>query len=152
MKRSIAWRWCAFSELTLSEMHGMFALRSEVFVLEQACAYQDIDGADPVAFHLIGLDGEEVVATLRVFGPSVHDTPYATIGRVVVSKRLRQAGLGYTLMEKGMGETYRTFGLVPIKISAQSYLKEFYSRLGFVVCGDGYLEDGIPHLPMIRSV
>ena len=151
MKRSLVWRWCAFSDLTLQEMHGMFALRSEVFVLEQECAYQDIDGTDPFAYHLVVLEGSDVVATLRVFGP-VNKTAYATIGRVVVCKRLRKDGLGNALMEKGIHETHATFGVVPIKISAQSYLEEFYSRLGFVVCGDGYLEDGIPHLPMIRSV
>jgi ElaA protein len=151
MEKSLIWRWCAFSDLTLQEMHGMFALRSEVFVLEQECAYQDIDGTDPAAYHLVVLDGKEVVATLRVFGPMVNNTAYATIGRVVVAKQLRKDGLGHTLMKRGIDATHETFGVIPIKISAQSYLREFYGRLGFVVCGEGYLEDGIPHLPMKRS-
>ena len=145
------WSWKAFDELELRELYALMALRQEVFVVEQDCAYLDADGLDERAMHLLGYaeDGH-LGAYVRAFGPSVI-SPEMVIGRVITSSRMRGSGLGRPLMREAMRRCVDQWGIGPIALSAQSHLEGFYGSLGFVVCGEGYLEDGIPHVPMRRE-
>lgn len=148
---TLTWTLKPFADLTLAELYALLQLRSEVFVVEQQCAFQDIDGQDQAAYHLLGFSPEgELAAYARLFGPGLS---YAevSIGRVVASPRLRRFGLGRQLMRQALGECERLFGPQPIKIGAQLYLKAFYESFGFRQLGDGYLEDGIPHIYMRRE-
>jgi ElaA protein len=123
------------------------ALRAEVFVVEQNCAYQDPDGKDVVSYHILMESGEELVAYARLLPPGV-SYPEASIGRVVSSPRVRGLGWGKALMEVAIAQTQKQFGTNEICISAQSYLLKFYQDLGFVAEGEEYLEDDIPHFKM----
>ncbi|TNE87986.1 MAG: GNAT family N-acetyltransferase [Deltaproteobacteria bacterium] len=146
----IAWHWLTFEELGVHRLYAVLALRQAVFVVEQECAYLDADGDDADAMHLLGeLDGE-LVAYVRAFAPGrVYDE--ACIGRVITAERIRGTGQGRPLMLEAIRQVEATWGPGPIKLSAQSHLRAYYESLGFAVCGEGYLEDGIPHLPMRRA-
>ena len=146
------WQWLPFNELSLTELYTILRLRQEVFVVEQSCPYLDADGDDPICHHLLGrgLDGG-LDAYLRAYPPgglAGHDE--VVIGRVITAQRARRRGLGQELMLEGMARASATWGPQPIYLGGQSYLKRFYNNLGFAVCGPGYLEDDIPHLPMRR--
>lgn len=127
---------------------GYFQLRSEIFVLEQQCVYLDMDDQDLDALHVIGVIDGEVVAGARILeGESgVH------IGRVVVHQKARGNGLGKDLMQQTMFYVDQKFNRPAIEISAQMYLNKFYSSLGFKNVGKEYLEDGLPHIEMVRAV
>ncbi|MCL4164758.1 UNVERIFIED_CONTAM: hypothetical protein GTU68_020256 [Idotea baltica] len=141
----------AFEELSLDELHDILQLRVAVFVLEQDCPYQDLDGKDKIAEHLIAMDGDNVLATLRILPPGVAYEEWA-IGRVVVAEEARGNGLGHTVMERAIEHiAEQSEEIKDIKLSAQEHLKTYYAYHGFMQCGDGYLEDGIPHIPMTRS-
>lgn len=131
-------------------LYRVLALRSAVFVVEQACPYLDADGRDADAWHLLGWDGEALAAYLRVFFPTALD-PAAHIGRVIVAPTHRAQGLGGAVMREGIRRVEAVLGPVPIALSAQAHLQGFYAALGFEVDGPGYDEDGIPHLPMRRA-
>jgi ElaA protein len=148
---TLTWTTKPFDSLTLAELYALLQLRSEVFVVEQTCAFQDIDGFDQVAYHLLGhTDTGELAAYARLFGPG-HSYPQASIGRVVTSPRYRRFGLGRQLLNQAIGQCDALFGPQPIKIGAQLYLQAFYESFGFVQQGEGYLEDGIPHIYMLRA-
>ena len=141
-----------FSELSLTELYEAMALRQIVFVVEQACPYLDADGRDQDAYHVFGRDADGVVqAYTRLLKPGVAypGHPYCSIGRVVNAAAVRGQGTGRALMRYSIAECRRLFGTTPIKIGAQTYLKEFYTELGFVHTGESYLEDGIPHIGMV---
>ena len=147
---SVEWRWRAWAELTRDELYALLALRQAVFVVEQDCAYQDADGYDAEARHLLGWRDGALVAYLRTFAPGVQ-RPQAAIGRVITAATVRGQGLGDPLMWAGLeGLFERAGGPVPCFVSAQAHLEGWYGRLGFRVSGPSYDEDGIPHLPMIR--
>lgn len=143
------WILKPFQDLTVFQLYALLRLRSEVFIVEQNCVYQDLDNKDEAAFHLMGFENNELLAYTRLLPPGI-SYPYASIGRVVTSPKNRRKGTGKFLMEKSITETIRLFGNQPIKISAQLYLKKFYTSLGFVQASDTYLEDGIEHIEMIR--
>ena len=116
-------------------------------MVEQDCAYLDTDGMDFDAHHVLGWEDGALIAYLRILAPgAVYAEP--AIGRVIVSTSARGRGLGRVLMREGMQHTRALYGDIPIKLSAQAHLDRFYRSLGFEVCGEGYDEDGIPHLPM----
>ncbi|MDC9722027.1 MAG: GNAT family N-acetyltransferase [Urechidicola sp.] len=139
-----------FSELTTTELYQILRLRSEVFVVEQDCVYQDIDDKDQQAIHLFISDEKEVIAYTRLFAPGLYfDT--ASIGRVVVSLKHRKGSLGHQIMDASVKVVQQKFNTSKITISAQTYLKKFYESHGFVKEGNEYLEDGIPHIKMINS-
>lgn len=125
----------------------MLQLRSEVFVVEQNCVYQDIDGKDAKALHLIGTIGDEIVAYARLFAAGYY-FDNASIGRVVVSSKYRAHKFGHLLMKAAIAGIEHHFNTKEITISAQLYLKKFYEGHGFVQQGEGYLEDDIPHIRM----
>ena len=140
----------SFEELTKQELYDLLQLRSEVFVVEQDCVYQDIDGKDEKALHVLGFKKGKIVAYTRLFrqGDYFIET---SIGRVVVAKNERQYKYGFDIMEASIRAISDYFKTTKIKISAQVYLKKFYSNLGFKEIGDVYLEDDIPHIAMIKS-
>ena len=140
----------SFTELTTQELYDILQLRSEVFVVEQDCVYQDIDGKDHKALHVLGYSNDILVAYTRVFTPGDYFKE-ASIGRVVVKESERQHQYGYAIMEASNQAIKEILKETVIKISAQTYLNKFYNNLGYKVIGEEYLEDGIPHVAMIKS-
>ncbi|HPF96304.1 MAG TPA: GNAT family N-acetyltransferase [Mangrovimonas sp.] len=143
----LEYRIKSYSDLTKDELYVLLQLRSEVFVVEQNCVYQDIDGKDPKALHVLGFKNEVLIAYTRLFKPGDYFEE-ASIGRVVVKKEERQHSYGHELMEVSIEAIKEHFKEKVVKISAQSYLKSFYNNLGFKEEGEEYLEDGIPHTAM----
>jgi len=136
----------AWNQLSRKEINDIFSLRSEVFVIEQECKYQDVDGKDEKADHVMLFVNNELVGYTRVFNENIYFKE-ASFGRAVVKKSHRREGYGHLLVEKSL-EHLKTNKQSPIKISAQSHLKEFYSSHGFVAKGEEYMEDEIPHTAM----
>ncbi|MGI4832033.1 MAG: GNAT family N-acetyltransferase [Janthinobacterium lividum] len=148
---TLHWTIKPFDALTLTELYALLQLRSEVFVVEQTCAFQDIDGHDQTALHLLGHTAAgELAAYARLFAAG-RSYAQVSIGRVVTSSRHRGQGLGRQLLHEALAQCEAQFGLQPIKIGAQQYLRAFYESFGFVVEGEGYLEDDIPHVHMVRK-
>lgn len=140
-----------FHELTIQELYNILQLRSEVFVVEQNCIYQDIDGKDQKAVHIFIKENKDVLAYSRIFDEGEYfENP--SIGRVVVKKEKRRTELGKKIMVEGAKYIKETFTNKKIEISAQKYLKDFYSELGYEFTGNEYLEDGIPHIRMIKQL
>ena len=137
------WEIKEWSELSTSEVENIFSLRSEVFVVEQDCVYQDIDGKDQKAKHVLGKKENDIVAYARIFKPGDYFKE-ASFGRAVVKKTERGKGVGDELVKNCLENITEE----EIKISAQSYLKGFYGKHGFKAEGNEYLEDGIPHTAM----
>ena len=151
MTTDLSWRLARYDELTVDELYRILALRQEVFVVEQACPYQDVDGRDRDATHLWtdDADGVRVLGYARLFAPGVCYAE-ACIGRVVTAPSTRRSGLGRALMHEAIARLHAAHGPVAIRISAQRYLERFYGELGFVPASAEYDEDGIPHIAMVR--
>ncbi|GGW57370.1 ElaA protein [Winogradskyella epiphytica] len=141
----------SFEELSTQELYAVLQLRSEVFVVEQNCVYQDIDGKDQKALHILGFKDDKLVAYTRVFKPGFYFEE-ASIGRVVVLISERKHHYGYDIMKASIEAIKSRYNETKIKISAQTYLKSFYNNLEFYEVGEEYLEDGIPHIAMLRSI
>ncbi|WP_400075729.1 GNAT family N-acetyltransferase [Winogradskyella sp. R77965] len=139
-----------FKELSTQQLYDLLQLRSEVFVVEQDCVYQDIDRKDQKALHILGYKELELVAYTRVFQPGDYFKE-ASIGRVVVKENQRQHKYGYDIMKASIEAVKNHYNQSKIKISAQTYLKRFYNNLEFKEVGEEYLEDGIPHVAMLKS-
>ncbi|MEZ4968407.1 MAG: GNAT family N-acetyltransferase [Flavobacteriaceae bacterium] len=139
-----------FQELEVQQLYEVLQLRSEIFVVEQNCVYQDMDYKDQLAFHIIGYKEGRIVAYTRVFKPGDYFKE-ASIGRVLVRKSERQYGYGLEIMKASIETIHKNFGTTAIRISAQKYLTKFYNSFGFNIVGDQYLEDGIPHVGMIKK-
>ena len=144
---TIKWKIKRFEALSLEELYGILQLRSEVFVVEQNCVYQDIDFKDQKAVHLIGEYEGKTVAYARLFKPNDYFEK-ASIGRVIVKPDYRHLKLGHELMREAIQAVMASFGESQITISAQLYLQRFYESHGFVVTSEVYLEDDIPHIEM----
>ncbi len=144
------WQYRAWTALTVDELYRIMAVRQRVFVVEQACPYADADGWDPRADHLWCEDAGAVHAYLRLFAPGVKYEE-ASLGRIVTAPEARRIGLGRPLVREGLARLTAAHGPVPVRIGAQRYLERFYGELGFVRVSDDYLEDGIPHLEMVRA-
>lgn len=141
----LVWHDRAFAELTLAELYAIIALREQVFVVEQACAYLDADGLDPVSRHLWAARGDAIAAYLRIV-PAGAKFAEPSIGRVIVAPAERGTGLGRALMARGIA----AIGAGPIRLGAQAHLERFYGELGFRRASGVYDEDGIPHVEMLR--
>lgn len=148
--KNLKWIWKEFKELTTDELYQIIHLRERVFVVEQKCAYQDVDGYDIQAWHLMGFEKDKLVAYLRVLPPNTrfHEI---SIGRVLTAPEVRKLGYGKELMQMGLEKIQEKFGAINIQISAQAYLKKYYEEFGFKIASDQYLEDDIPHYEMLRS-
>ena len=142
------WKTSSFEELSLNELYDIIRIRIEVFAVEQDCVYQDLDGYDQKAWHLMGTENGELVAYARLFAPG-DKYPTSSIGRIVTAATHRAKGIGKELVRESIRECRRLFGEVDISISAQCYLDRFYTGLGFIAVSEVYLEDGIDHQEMI---
>jgi len=138
-----------FQELKIQQLYDILQLRSEVFVVEQDCVYQDIDGNDQIALHVCAYDNEILVAYARILPPQTYFQE-PSIGRIIVKSTHRKLNLGHKLMDYCIAQTNQLYPDQTLKISAQQYLLDFYNSHGFEVKGEGYLEDGIPHVAMYR--
>jgi len=138
-----------FEELNTAELYSLLQLRSEIFVVEQNCVYQDLDGKDEKALHVIGYKNNKIVAYTRIFKAGDY-LAEASIGRVVVIDTERQKGYGIDIMKASIKVVEENFKATRIVVSAQTYLTSFYNALGFIEKGGDYLEDGIPHVMMVR--
>jgi ElaA protein len=146
----LEWQWCRLGELNAGQLYAVLAARVAVFIVEQQCAYQDLDGLDADAEHLIAWSGADVAGYLRVLAPG---TRFAdpSIGRIITTKPFRGSGLGRELVAKGIERVRLRHPGRPVRISAQQYLEKFYREFGFVTVSEPYLEDDIPHVEMVLS-
>lgn len=140
----------SFEQLSVQELYDILQLRTAIFVVEQDCVYQDMDGKDQVALHVLGKEDGQLVAYTRIFEPGTYYED-ASIGRVVTNNIARGKGYGREIMDASIQALEEASGKTSITISAQSYLRKFYRELGFKETGDEYLEDGIPHFKMVRN-
>jgi len=148
------WILKKFNQLTLEELYNIIQLRINVFIVEQNCPYQDLDGKDFKALHFFATADEEssqIIAYTRLFKPGDY-YEYASIGRVIVHPEFRKYANGDRLIIKSIESIEQQFQTTSIKIGAQTYLKKFYEKHGFVKVGEDYIEDGIPHIYMIREL
>ena len=148
---TIQWKIKRFEALSVRELYSLLQLRSEVFVVEQNCVYQDIDGKDEKALHLIGEYDGKIVAYARLFKSGDYFEA-ASIGRVVIAANYRDKKWGHEMMREAIGGIQEHFGEKNITISAQLYLQKFYESHDFVKTSETYLEDDIPHIEMKRGV
>jgi len=146
---NLIWQCRALDELSARQIHAVFSARAAVFVVEQQCFYQDPDQFDIDAKHLIGWSGSEVAAYLRVLAPG---TTYVepSLGRILTTKGFRGGGLGRELIARGLAEIEKRYSATAVRIGAQAHLEKLYASFGFEVASAPYVEDGIPHIEMVR--
>lgn len=140
----------SFSELSTAQLYEILRLRSEVFVVEQDCVYQDMDGLDQSSLHLCEWDEHKLLAYTRLLAPGVDFEDAAAIGRIITRPSVRRKGHGRPIIQASIAECKRRWPEAPIKIHAQTYLLEFYGEFGFKPYGEEFLEDGLPHHFMER--
>ena len=147
----VVWSSARFAELSPADVHDALRLRQDVFVIEQDCIFHEIDGRDPLAWHLLGrrADDAHLVAYARIFEPGVLG-PEASIGRVVTDPAVRGSGLGHALMREAIALVERIAPEAAIRLAAQHHLERFYAAYGFSGIGEKYIEDDIWHLDMMR--
>ncbi len=145
--KKVKYIWKKFSDLSRDELYEIIHLRQKVFILEQDCPYIDADFSDQDAFHLLGYDGEHLIAYLRAFPPGIKYEG-VSLGRIVVDISRRGEQLGQSLTEEGISYLSQHYPGIEIIISAQHRLENFYNDLGFTPRGDVYLEDNIDHIQM----
>jgi ElaA protein len=153
-KPSVEWQWKRFADLSSAELYAMLAARAAVFVVEQRCAFQDADGFDAFAWHLMGWTGSNddrtLCAYLRLIEPGrKYRDP--SIGRVLTTASYRGLGLGREAMREGLERATALYPQFPVRIAAQQRLERFYAEMGFRVASAPYEEDGILHVDMVRS-
>lgn len=141
------WCWYCLEDMQPGLLYDLLTLRVDVFVVEQSCIYRELDGLDKTAKHLLVMQGKEAVGCLRVLPPGP-DEPRVRIGRVAVASGWRNHGLARLMVKNAIELIKVDFPACGICLDAQTYLRKFYLSLGFEVCGDEFLEDGIPHIPM----
>ena len=150
----ITWQWQSFEELGTHSLYQVLALRQRVFVLEQQCIYQDLDGHDVHAMHLLGwqsIDGQrQLAAYLRVLAPGAKYVEMS-LGRVLTAPEARSTGAGRQLLLEGIARAEGRHPGHAIRIGAQQYLERFYQSFGFVTVSAPYDEDGIQHVDMLRA-
>ncbi len=144
---ALSWHLREFSALTPREVYAIHQLRERVFVVEQRCAYLDADGIDPSCHHLWASEDDAIRAYCRLV-PAGIKYAEVSIGRVITTPEARGTGLGRELMRRAVDAC----GAVAIRIGAQAHLERFYGETGFVKASDPYIEDGIPHIEMLRAV
>ena len=146
--QDLQWKCAEFEKLSSTELYGILQLRSEVFVVEQDCVYQDIDGYDQPALHVSGTIDGNLVCYARVLPPGLKYEG-ASIGRVIVRKASRGTGCGEILMHQAIAYSRLRWPNTRIVLSAQQHLEKFYTALGFESVSEPYMEDGIPHVEMV---
>ena len=146
----LIWKLKKFEQLTPFELYAIMQLRSEVFVVEQNCVFLDLDNIDLLCRHLMGYDGNTLVAYARLMDKNIKYN-MMSIGRVVTSPAHRSKGFGKELMKQAIDDLIKLFGSASVKIGAQLYLKNFYESFGFKQSSEVYLEDDIEHIEMIKN-
>lgn len=149
----IQWNITTFQKLESDQLYDLLKLRVEVFVVEQQCAYPELDEYDrhPETRHISGHnEGGELIAYVRILPPGLRYSE-VNLGRFVVKADFRQQGIGHQLLQTALQEISTCWSQTPVRISAQTYLQTFYAQYGFVRISDGYLEDGIPHVEMVKK-
>jgi ElaA protein len=158
MSINTVWKTKHFNDLSLNELYDLLKLRIDVFVVEQTCYYPDLDGGkdqldrDKDTLHLMGYQGDTLVAYLRILAQGQSYDDYISIGRVAIAEQARGTGLGHELMTEAINLCLQYFPTQSIKISAQEYLINFYLQHGFEQVSSMYLEDDIPHVAMLKHV
>ena len=149
---TIEWVCKHHSDLGKEQLYALLKLRSDVFVVEQKCAYPDLDGQDLEGdtYHLMGWEDDQLMAYLRLLDPESQGGD-VVIGRVITAPAGRGKGLGHAMMEQALKQAQKHWPQVPIYLSAQAHLQGYYGKYGFVVAGEEYLEDDIPHIGMRRA-
>ncbi len=157
MNSKTAWQVKHFNELSLEQFYDFLKLRIDVFVVEQTCYYPDLDGdknqldRDEATLHVLGYQNDTLVAYLRILAQGQSYDNYVSIGRVAIAEQARGTGLGHELMTEALDLCQQNFPNQDIKISAQEHLKKFYQQHDFKQVSEMYLEDGIPHIAMIKD-
>jgi ElaA protein len=146
----IYWTCDRFEQLSSYQLYSILQLRTEVFVMEQNCAYQDMDGHDQSAYHIQGTQDKDLICYGRLLAPGVKYAEPA-IGRVICVADKRRDGLGSALMKKAISYSEELWPGQAIRISAQHHLERFYEQFGFISVSELYPEDGIPHIEMLRN-
>ncbi|MFZ6758278.1 GNAT family N-acetyltransferase [Undibacterium sp. Ji50W] len=145
----LQWQCVSFAELSNLQLHAIYQARAGVFIIEQNCVYQDVDGKDPLSHHLTAWTPEgEVAAYLRIVPAGIAFTE-ASLGRVISTKDWRGTGVGKALIANGIKALHTLYPAANIRIGAQAYLEKFYGSFGFETVSDIYLEDDIPHVEML---
>ncbi|WP_042355982.1 GNAT family N-acetyltransferase [Bacillus rubiinfantis] len=147
----MSWKLKRFEELTNTELYNLLKERTAVFVVEQNCPYLEVDGKDPVSYHLFKEENGEIIAYLRII-PAGVSYQEISIGRVLVKKEYRGRGLARELFQKGLDFIQNELKEATVKIQAQDYLRKFYSSFGFEAISETYLEDNIPHIDMLLQI
>lgn len=146
----LVFQWKRLDDLSTREMYSIIQARETVFVVEQECAYQDVDGLDLDSWHLSVLKDGELAAYARVVEPGLkYDEP--SIGRVLTLTKFRSLKIGYALVAEAIRFTEAHYPGAGIRIGAQAHLQKFYGSLGFEPVGEIYDEDGIPHIEMVKA-
>jgi ElaA protein len=151
---TLQWQLFPFLALSGAQMYEVMQLRSDVFVVEQNCAFPDMDGRDAQSMHLLGtqiMDGTPLLVAYARCLPQGLSFAEVSVGRVVTRPNARGQGLGHLLIQQAIAACATTWGAQPIRIGAQERLKDFYQQHGFVDMGLPYSEDGIAHLEMLRQ-
>ena len=143
----LQWHWYVLQDMGPELLYDLLALRETIFVVEQTCIYHELDGMDKIAQHLLVMHDEDVVACLRLL-PPVDKEHRVRIGRVAVSKKWRKQGIARVMIKQAVEKARQDFPQIGVFLDAQTYLQGFYLSLGFRTCGNEFLEDGIPHVPM----
>lgn len=139
-----------YADLTKDEFHDLISLRISVFIIEQDCPYQEVDGLDKDAYHLLVTENDSIIGTLRILKPGVV-YPELAIGRVLSHQNHRDRKMGHLMMKESMLFIKENLKLSTVRLSAQSHLSAFYEKYGFKSTGKEYLEDGIPHTEMLYT-
>jgi len=157
MTTKTIWQCKKFSALTLNQLYDALKLRIDIFVVEQTCFYPDLDGnrdlldRHPQTLHLLGYQDDQLVAYLRILPKGQSYPDNISIGRVAIAMKARGGGLGHELLHQALQLCQQHFPHEQIKISAQQHLKSYYQKHGFTQVSEMYLEDGIPHIGMLRA-
>ena len=144
---NLQWQTLSFTQLTLERMYAVLRLRQQIFVVEQNCAYLDLDDLDQQARHMLCVRGTELLAYQRCLPPGL-SYPESSLGRIIVCPAMRGQQLGQDLVERGIAHNLLQWPNNEICISAQAHLQDFYADSGFIAEGHEYQEDNIPHRKM----
>ncbi len=148
--QNLQWHWKSFDQITKEELYEILSFRQSIFVVEQKSWYQDADGLDNISLHLLLKEESSLVGYLRLIPPGEkYETP--SIGRVAIKETLRGNSIGSELVNRGVKKSSDIYLTDSVTISAQNYLTKFYQNHGFIIQGEVYDEDGIPHVKMIKD-
>jgi len=146
---TIDWSWHQFQQLSVIQLYQLLKLRQQVFIVEQQCLYHDIDGLDLNCLHLLGYEGEQLVAYLRLIPAAFHNSGNVSLGRILSCATKRGTGIGKALMQQAMQFLTENYASQKIQLSAQFYLLNFYQNFGFERISEPYDDDGILHIDML---